>query len=169
VIGVGVLLALLGVLSLIAIPKLLMRANLVWTEVPGTVTEAYIHQGERVYSHKNTKIKKTNSSPTYQVRIRYTYQVGGKSFTAETPSLKQPTDDEKRPEAAAIQQTIHPGDALKVYHHPSRPEESRFTAKEPPIEFRKDMFFGVGYLVIGLILLWLGWAALARRKRLAVQ
>ena len=165
----GALLALLGVLSLVAIPKLLMRANLVWTEAKGTVTEVYIKQGERIDSHKSYKRKQANSSPTYHVRIKYTYPAVGQSFSGDTLALSQPEDDEKRAQAVTIMETIHKGDVMPVYHHPSRPEESRLTAKEPPIEFRKDMFFGVGYLIMGSILLWLGRAALLRRKKLSVQ
>lgn len=157
--ALGGLLLLLGFLSLVAIPKLWKRAQEVWTQAPGTLTEVYIREGERRRGG-NTGKHSGGTSKTYQVRLKYSYPVEGTVLHGDEPSLTQPADDEKRGQAVDIMATYKPGEAITVYHHPREPGTSRFTEKEPPIEFKKDVLFGLLYTVCGVLLLAIGRAAL---------
>lgn len=160
----GGLLLLLGFLSLVAIPKLWKRAQEVWTQAPGTLTEVYLREGERKRGG-NTGKHSGGTSKTYQVRLKYSYQAEGRPYQRDERSLTQPADDEKRGQAVDIMATYKPGDAITVYYHPREPGTSRFTEKEPPIEFKKDVFFGLFFAACGVVLLAIGRAALRHPGR----
>jgi hypothetical protein len=152
---VGGLLLVMGVLSFMAIPKLWKRSQEVWTETQGTIVESYLKQGKRI-SSAGGRTHPTVSYDTYDVRLKYRYQVEGKEFTGDQKALRQPEDDEKWVEAHAIQESYKAGDAIAVFHEPDDPRRSRFTAKEAAIEFKKDMFFVTVYLLGGGALFLMG-------------
>jgi hypothetical protein len=156
---VGAALAVLGIVSLLAIPKVLSRSREVWTETPGTVVESYLDEGTR-----KTKRKRSASyARTYQPRLKYRYRTSDRDFTGDAPALRQPADDEDSSEAKTIAESYRPGDALPVFHHPADAAKSRLTAKEPRREFWFDVAFGVIFLGSGAFLL-LCARALLRRK-----
>jgi hypothetical protein len=152
-VALGGLLLVIGVLSFVAIPKLWKRAQEVWTETQGTMLESYLKEGERKSSAGKNK---TSYIRTYTVQLKYRYQVERQEYAGDEPALRQPEDDEDRPQAVAIQADYKPGDAIAVFYRPGEPVKSRLTAKEPPVEFAKDLIFVVLYLLGGVGLLVLG-------------
>lgn len=160
----GAVLVVLGILSLLAIPKVWARAQEVWTETPGTVAESYLEEGSRVHkSHRSS-----SDVRTFNPRLKYRYRTGDRDLTGDARAPRQPADDEDKEEAETIAESYRAGDALPVFHHPADAGKSRLTAKEPRIEFWLDAVFGVLFLVSGALLL--GFArVLLRRKRQEAQ
>jgi hypothetical protein len=156
---VGAVLAALGIVSLLAIPKVWARSREVWTETPGTVAESYLDEGAR----KTRRKRSTAYTRTYQPRLKYRYRIGDHDFTGDALAPRQPADDEDWNEAKTIAESYRPGNALPVFHHPADPAKSRLTAMEPRREFWFDVGFGVMFLGGGAFLL-LCSRALLRRK-----
>jgi hypothetical protein len=134
----------------------------VWTESQGTIVESYLKQGKRI-SSAGSRTQATVSYDTYDVRLKYRYQVHGKGYTGDQKALRQPEDDEKWQEAKAVQESYRTGEAIAVFYRPDKAERSRFTAKEPPIEFKKDIFLVTVYLLGG------GALCLWGRRKLQVE
>jgi hypothetical protein len=96
------------------------------------------------------------------VRLKYRYTVDGKDLHGDEKALRQPDDDEKWAEAQAVRESYKAGEGIPVFYRPGDAEKSRFTAKEPPIEFKKDIFFVIAYLLGGVVLLRWGRKMLRR-------
>jgi Protein of unknown function (DUF3592) len=164
--AVGAVFAILGALSLAAIPIVWKRSQEVWTEARGTVTETSIQQGERrsnQYSRNASRRTKTYSeAPTYTVVLKYDYEVDGQRRTGFAPAIEQPEDDEVHAEAAAIAETYPVGRTMPVFYKPQDPAQSRLTVKEAPREFLWDIVFGGAFALIGLGGLALGRIGLKR-------
>ncbi len=162
----GGLLIILGVLSAAAFPKILKRSKEIWTETDGRITEPHVHTGKSTSTRrKGSTHRRSSSKNTYQVMIRYAYEAGGGVQTGNLPALNQPEDYEKYDQAKAVMETYKAGDAIKVYYNPAEPERSRFTPKEPDIEFWLDMLFTSFYLVGGALAIFLARKALALNPR----
>ena len=156
---VGAVLAVLGIVSLLAIPKVLSRSREVWTETTGTVVESYLDEGTRKTQRKRT----ASYARTYQPRLKYRYRTGDRDFAGDALTPRQPADDEDWNEAKTIAESYRPGDVLPVFHRPMDAAKSRLTAKEPRREFWFDVGFGVIFFGSGAFLL-LCARALLRRK-----
>jgi hypothetical protein len=153
----------MGVLSFMAIPKLWKRSREVWTETQGTLVESYLKEGKRESSVGN-RMNATVSYDTYDVRLKYRYQAGGRDYSGDEKALRQPEDDEKWEEARAVRESYKAGDAIAVFYNPDEPRRSRLTAMEPPIEFKLDLFFVFAYLIAGAVL----WRLGRRKLRSAI-
>jgi hypothetical protein len=162
----GAVFAILGALSFAAIPIVWKRAQEIWTEVPGTVTEATIEKGERRSNqyrrNASRRTKTTSSAPTYTVLLAYGYAVEDQRRTGLAPAIEQPEDDEIYAQAALIADTYPVGRAIPVFYHPQDPSKSRLTAKEAPREFLWDVVFGGIFALLGLGGLLLGRMGLKR-------
>jgi hypothetical protein len=117
--------------------------------------ECFVKQGVRRGSDGDG-VRPRSSATTYDVHLKYRYEVGKKEFKGDEKAPRQPEDDEKWPDARAIQESYKAGDAIAVYYHPGDPMRSRFTVKEPRIEIIKDLIFVVAYLLGGWVLFQLG-------------
>jgi hypothetical protein len=117
--------------------------------------ESYLKQGVRRNSD-GSRINPRSSSTTFDVRLKYRYTVDGKELLGDEKALRQPADDEKWAEAQTVRESYKVGDAIAVYYHPDKPAKSRFTVKEPPVEFAKDLIFVTVYLLGGGVLFWWG-------------
>jgi hypothetical protein len=135
----GALLLVMGVLSLMAIPKLWKRSQEMWKETQGTLVECYVKQGVRRGSDGDG-LRPRSSATTYDVHLKYRYAVDEKEFKGDEKAPRQPEDDEKWSEARAIQESYKAGEAIAVYYHPGDPMRSRFTVKEPRIEIIGTLF-----------------------------
>lgn len=164
---VGGLLLTMGGLSSLAIPKLWKRSQEVWTETQGTLEESYLKEGKRRSSDASSRTNPRSTYDTYDVRLKYRYQVNGQSYSGDQKALRQPEDDEKWLEAKAIQESFKAGDSTAVYYNPNDAAKSRLTAKEPGIEFKKDIFVVWVYLLGGGALLGLGRKLLRRKAVMA--
>jgi hypothetical protein len=149
----------MGGLSLVAVPKLWRRSQEAWTETQGTLVDSYLKEGKRT-SSAWSRSQATTRYSTYDVRLRYRYQVQGKDYDGDAKAMRQPKDDEKWEEAKAVQESYKTGETLAVFYDPDNPVRSRFTAKEAAIEFKKDILLAAVYLLGG----W-GLCALGRRVR----
>jgi hypothetical protein len=142
------MLLLMGVISFVAMPRLWKRSQEVWPETQGTLVESYVKQGVRRDSGDGG-INSRSGSTTFNVCLKYRYTVDGKELHGDEKAPRQPEDDENWPEAKAIWESYKAGDAIAVYYKPSDPTRSRFTAKEPGIEFKMDILFVIAYLLGG--------------------
>jgi hypothetical protein len=142
----GGLLLMMGGLSLVAIPFLWKRAQEVWTETQGTLVESYL---KNVVRRSSARDGSGRDHDTYDVRLKYRYQVDGKDHSGDEKAMRQPVDDENWREAKTVQESYKSGEAIPVYYRPRNPAKSRFTAEEPAIEFKKDIFLLAGYLLGG--------------------
>ena len=162
----GALFAIIGALSLAAIPIVWKRSQEVWIEARGTVMETSINKGERrsnQYRHNATRRTKTYSSaPVYTVILRYEYEAEGQRRTGLAPTIEEAEDDEVHAQAATIAATYPAGRTMPVYYHPKNPDQSRLTVKEAPREFVWDVVFGSVFALIGLGGLLLGRVGLKR-------
>ncbi len=162
----GALFALLGALSLAAIPIVWKRSQEVWTEARGTVTEATIEKGERRSNqHRRVGTRRTKTyseAPTYTVLLAYAYAVEDQRRIGLAPAPEQAEDDEVHAQAAAIAGTWPAGRAISVFYHPKDPARSRLTVKEAPREFLWDIAFGGAFALLGLGGLLLGRMGLKR-------
>ena len=62
--AIGVLLALLGLGSLLGLPKWWLRSREMWTEVPGSVAESYLKEGKREFrGRRNCGARVRQSGP----------------------------------------------------------------------------------------------------------
>ncbi len=165
----GVLLALLGILSALAIQKLWSRSEEVWVETPGTVTSSYLEGGSRETYYERARMRKlvpaSTSSNTFHPCLKYRYRVGDGDFTGDAWALRQPENDEDRAQAQAIADSYREGDALPVFHDPADPGKSRLTPKEPRLEFGKDVIFILLYLGSGALLMWVARVILRPRPQ----
>src|SRR5436190_3030567 len=110
---VGGLLLVMGALSFVAIPKLWKRSQEVWTETQGTLVESYLKQGQRE-SSVGSRMNATVSYDTYDVRLKYRYEAGGRDYSGDEKALRQPEDDEKWEEARTVRESYKAGDAIAV-------------------------------------------------------
>jgi hypothetical protein len=161
--AIGVLFALVGVGSLLGLPKCWLRSRELWSEVPGAVAESYLKEGKRESRGKDW----SSSERTYDVRLKYGYQVNRRDFTGEAKALRQPKNDNRWDEAQAVKESYPAGDALPVFYHPADASRSRLTRKEPGIEFGKDVFFTLLYLSGGAAALYLARAIRRAKKQRA--
>ncbi len=147
----GGLCLLIGVLSVLAIPKMWLRSQEEWTETAGAVVEPYVKTGERGghTSRRRRRGHGDNTKTTYEVRIKYRYTIAGQDYAGDAPALLQPEDDEDTQQAQAIRRTYSPEDRLAVFYHPTNVNQSRLTLKEPPQEFVLDVFFSITFLLCG--------------------
>lgn len=164
---VGGLLLAMGALSLAAIPKLWKRSQEVWTGTRGTLVESYLKEGKRRSSDAGSRTNPSSTYDTYDVRLKYRYHVDGKEYHGDEKAPRQPEDDEKWLEAKAAQESYKSGDTIEVYYKPDDPKRSRFTATEPGIEFKKDIFVVVAYLLVGGVLFRLGRKLLRPKPSMA--
>lgn len=148
---VGVLLLAMGVISFAAIPILWKRAQEVWTETQGTLVESHVEQGIRKDSGGGWNASRSGST-TFDVRLKYRYRVDEKEYNGDEKAPRQPKDDENWPEAKAVWESYKAGETIAVYYKPDAPAKSRFTVKQPPVEFTMDLIIVAGYLLGGLIL-----------------
>jgi uncharacterized protein DUF3592 len=158
---IGVLLALLGLGSLLGLPKSWVRSRQLWTEVPGSVAESYLKKGIREFHGRDSYSEP--SKPTYDVRLKYLFRVDGRDFTGDAKALRQPKNDARRDEAQAVRESYRAGDALAVFYNPADASVSRLTLKEPGIEFGKDVFFTLLFLFGGIAALYVARWSLWRQ------
>jgi hypothetical protein len=160
------LLAIIGALSLAAIPIVWKRSQEVWTEAQGTVTDTSILKGERRSNqyrrNASRRTKTTSSALTYTVMLAYAYEAEGQHHTGLAPAIEQPEDDEVHAEAAAIAGTFPEGRTIPVFYHPKDPGRSRLTVKEAPREFLWDVVFSGTFALFGIGGLLLGRRGLKR-------
>lgn len=163
---IGALFAIIGALSLAAIPLVWKRSQEVWTEARGTVTETSIKQGERrsnQYRRNATRRTKTYSSaPVYTVMLKYDYEADGQHRIGVAPALEEAEDDEVYAQAATIAAIYPTGRTMPIFYHPKNPGQSRLTVKEAPREFLWDVAFGSVFALIGVGGLLLGRMGLKR-------
>ncbi len=126
-----------------------------WTETQGTLVESYLKRGVRK-SSANSRLNPTVTYDTYDVRLKYRYQVNGQEYSGDAAAIRQPEDDEKWPEAKAVQESYTAGEVIAFYYDPDDLTRSRFTAKEAAIEFKLDIFFVIVYLLGSWVLYALG-------------
>ena len=150
--AIGVLLALLGLGSLLGLSKCWLRSREIWTEASGSVAESYLKKGIREFHGRDSYSEP--SKPTYDVRLKYRYRVNGRDFTGDAKALRQPKNDTRRDEAQAVKESYRAGDALPVFYEPADASVSRLTQKEPDIEFGKDVFFTLLFLFGGIAVLY---------------
>ncbi len=164
--AVGAVFAIIGALSLAAIPIVWKRSQEVWIEARGTVMETSINKGERrsnQYRRNASRRTKTYSSATvYTVMLRYEYEAEGQRRTGLAPTIEEAEDDEVYAQAASIADTYPAGRTMPVYYHPKNPGQSRLTVKEAPREFVWDVVFGSVFALIGVGGLLLGRVGLKR-------
>jgi hypothetical protein len=141
----GTLLTILGVLTILALPWAWKRSQEVWVETAGTITESRLEEGSR----KSRRRNKVSHTPCFDVRLAYSYGVQNEKFTGEDLAPRQPKNDEDKDESRAVAASYPIGDAIPVFHHPSKPAKSRLAAKEPPQQFWFDVIFGLLYLFSG--------------------
>ena len=158
--AIGVLLALLGLGSLLGLPKCWLRSREIWTGAPGSVAESYLKRGERRHSGR----RGSSSELTWDVRLKYRYRVNGLDFTGETKALRQPEKDNRWHDAQAVKESYRAGDALPVFYNPADASKSRLTLKEPGIEFGKDVFFTLLFLSGGTAALYVARAILRPKQ-----
>jgi hypothetical protein len=164
-IAFGVPSLLVGLISIAAVPVVLQRSKEIWTETPATIVETFVERGERRGSKTGYKGKKRSVAVTFTVKLRYDYEVGGKTHRGESKCLDQPTDDEEYALAAGIMERYPPGKVIQVYRHPAKPDQTRLTAKEPKQEVILDFVFTGLFTLFGLLFLWWGRGILKRRGR----
>ena len=157
---IGVLLALLGLGSLLGLPKSWVRSRQLWTEVPGSVAESYLKEGTRRFRDRRDGGSRP-SERTWDVRLKYRYRVNGRDFTGDAKALRQPKNDNRWNEAQPVKESYRAGDAVPVFYKPADASVSRLTQKEPDIEFGKDVFCtllflfgGIGALYVARWSLW---------------
>jgi len=161
----GVLFALLGLGSVLGLPKCWLRSREIWTEAPGSVAESYLKEGQRRLDP--TTFDSRSSEPTWDVRLKYRYHVDGRDFTGEAMALRQPKNDNRWDEAKAVKESYRAGDDLAVFYKPADVSVSRLTPKEPGIEFGKDVFCTLVFLSGGGAALYLARAILRPKLRAA--
>lgn len=165
--AVGAVFAILGALSLSAIPIVWKRSQEVWTEARGTVTETWIADGERrsnQYRRNASRRTKTYSSaPVYTAMLKYEYEADGKHRIGVASALEEAEDDEVYAQASAIVAIYPAGRMIPVFYNPKHPTISRLTVKGAPREFVWDVVFGSIYVLIGTAGLLLGRFVLKRR------
>ncbi|MEO8352893.1 MAG: DUF3592 domain-containing protein [Chthoniobacteraceae bacterium] len=164
--AIGVPLALLGLGSLLGLPKCWVRSRKMWAEVPGAVTESDLKEGQRKLRIQST-LHPRSSEAVYIVRLKYRYRVDGRDFTGEVNAPRQPKNDSRRDEAQAVAETYRAGDAVAVFCDPADATGSRLTQKEPGIEFGKDVLFTLLFLSGGGAALYVVRAILRPRQRAA--
>ena len=158
--AIGVLLTLLGLGSLLGLPKCWLRSREMWTEAPGSVAESYLKESQRESSGEGDIRGGSSSERTWDVRLKYRYRVRGRDFTGDTMALRQPENDNRWDEAKAVKESFRPGDALPVFYNPADASVSRLTLKEPGIEFGKDVFFTLLFLSAGTAAMYVARAIL---------
>lgn len=160
---------LVGGLSLLAIPKMWQRSQEEWTETAGVIVEPYVETGKRldhVTNDSRLETDKRRLGPetrrvehyrtTYQVRLKYRYTIAGQEHDGDAAALRQPDNDEETRQAQAILPTYPAGDRLAVFHHPTDPNQSRLTIREPPQDFVFDVCFAFTFLLCGVGLVTFG-------------
>ena len=165
--AIGVPLALLGLGSLLGLPKSWVRSREMWTEVPGSVAESYLKEGKREFRDQRDIRGSRPSERTYDVRLKYRYRVNGRDFTGEAKALRQPKNDNRWDEAQPVKESYRAGDALPVFYDPADASVSRLTLKEPGIEFGKDVVFTLLFLSGGTAALYASRAILHPNQRAA--
>jgi Protein of unknown function (DUF3592) len=164
---IGVLLALLGLGSLLGLGKSWLRSHEMWTEVSATVAESYLKEGRREFRGGRSTLDPRPSERTYDVWLKYHYRVGGRDFTGEAKALRQPKNDNRWDEAQAVKQSYRAGDDLPVFYKPADASVSRLTQKEPRIEFGKDVLFTLLFLSGGATALYVARVVLRPKQRTA--
>jgi hypothetical protein len=101
---IGVLLALLGLGSLLGLPKSWVRSRQLWTEVPGSVAESYLKEGTRRFRDRRDGGSRP-SERTWDVRLKYRYRVNGRDFTGDAKALRQPKNDNRWDEAKSVKES----------------------------------------------------------------
>jgi len=158
--AVGVSLALLGLGSLLGLPKCWVRSQQMWTEVPGSVVESYLKESQRNRDSEP-------SEQTYDVRLKYRYRVDDRDFTGEAYALRQPKHDNRWDEAKAVRESYRAGDDLPVFYNPTKASASRLTQKEPGIEFGKDVLITLLFLFAGAVAMLVARAILHPKQSVA--
>jgi Protein of unknown function (DUF3592) len=164
---IGVLLALLGLGSLLGLGKSWLRSQEMWTEAPGSVTESYLKEGKREFRRSRGIGDPRSSERTYDVWLKYRYRVDGGEFTGEAKALRQPKNDNRWDEAHAVKESYRAGDDLPVFYKPADASVSRLTQKEPRIEFGKDVLFTLLFLSGGTAALYVARVVLRPKQRAA--
>ena len=159
---IGVLLALLGLGSLLGLPKSWARSRQLWTEVPGSVAESYLKEGTRRFRDRRDGGSRP-SERTWDVRLKYRYRVNVRDFTGDAKALRQPKSDNRWDEAQPVKESYRAGDALPVFYKPADASVSRLTQNEPDIEFGKDVFFTLLFLFGGIAALYVARWSLWRQ------
>lgn len=153
----------MGVLSLLAIPRMWRRSLEEWTETAGVIAESYVDAGtrlDRVADERNRRKSGTHrvesEHATYRVRIKYRYTIAGQDYAGDAPALHQPENDEDAQQAKSILPRYPAGDGLAVFHHPDKLDQSRLTLKEAAHEFGVDVAFAIAFLLVGIGLISFG-------------
>jgi hypothetical protein len=68
--------------------------------------------------------KDSSKKPTYYPKIRYQYEVGGKSYTADRMSFSGGEGGEKKSESQAVVNRYPSGQKVIVYYDPKHPEKA---------------------------------------------
>ncbi len=161
---IGVLLALLGLGSLLGLSKCWLRSREIWTEAPGSVAESYLKEVRRQFrDYDRNLLDSRPSERTWDVWLKYRYGVNGRDFTGDAMALRQPKNDNRWDEAQAVKESYRAGVALPVFYNPADASVSRLTQKEPGIEFGKDVFFTLLFLCGGTAALYLARWSLWRQ------
>jgi len=92
---IGIFLALLGLGSLLGLPKSWVRSRQLWTEVPGSVAESYLKEGTRRFRDRREGGSRP-SERTWDVRLKYRYRVNGRDFTGDAKAVGKPIASDLR-------------------------------------------------------------------------
>jgi hypothetical protein len=84
------------------------------------------------------------------VILHYAYAASGVPHEGRYPCIEQPENYTSNEQAVVIAKRYPVGQAIAVFHHPTRVAESRLTAMEPRIEFMLDVMFGCLWTLVGV-------------------
>lgn len=111
---------LLGIAALGVHQALELHRSKSWPGVEGQLTESRIHEKQR---HTGKPSERTTRCCTYEVRVRYRYEVQGHTY--EGDRLRVKADIFGRRELAEQQLARYPaGQPVTVYYNPDAPEQA---------------------------------------------
>ena len=111
----------------------------------GKVTSSYVQKQVR-------SIKDSLKKPTYYPKVRYQYEVSGKTYTGDRINFSGGEGGEKRGQAQAVADRYPAGQKVVVYYDPKHPERA---VLERGLIWKTFMPFvaGLGFLVVGIVCL----------------
>lgn len=116
-----------------------------WPSAEGKVTSSYVQKQVR-------SVKDSSKKPTYYPKVRYQYEVGGKTYICDRLSFAGGEGGDTKIEAQALANRYPSGQKVVVYYDPKHPEKA---VLERGLIWKTFMPFlaGLGFLVVGIVCL----------------
>jgi hypothetical protein len=127
--GLAVCVALALVFAATLLLSLVADARLrKWPAAAGTILESTIRL--RTVSGTGSTIRRAGGQPEYVLEVRYSYEVGGRTYTSDRLSNNPPRQNLRNiseppaPWLAALRDQYAPGVQTQVHYNPKHPEAS---------------------------------------------